>query len=1150
MKIKLTALLLAFVFWGVAQQTPDAALFTDGEAQVHIPKSPEAGALGKYGSIPLNGSTGQMNYGLPLFNITIDGNSWPISLNYNYGGLLLEGKPSLNGLGWSLLANAAVSREIRGLADEHQYGYHSDLIADGANTVRDLVYNYISGGKDAWNLATLRQFLDGKYDSEADKYTVNAGGMNFSFKIDRTVNTSGHFKGKAYKLSKNANDVEVIWSTTRNGSADGGNYYIEKFIVTDTKGVKYHFSKHEKTLPELNEELMINSITSWNIDKIAYLNGQNIVFNYAPDTYYDYSFSARGASTLAGIVEGNVDGAVHISPSYHWSTTKSRIQRQLLTSIIFPKGKIEFEYATIQENANAQGRKVYSAISLIDNSENTITEFEFDYEGNRDFLTEIRQNGEVYYAFEYHDESAIPDFLNDIQDEANAQDYYRFYNGANNLYALNIPNSIYTAAKDPSFSHTRLGALKKVIYPTKGSTTIFYEQNQLKATFVPNSDYYTDLPVGKSLHVEFDPNEGEYIDGRKEFSAEFTIDVPTVAEIEHELNGERDGNHIAMRITRDDGQYWYPVPSPSEPLEPTIPEPGIPDVYNYHNAADYLRTQIQQRAWGYVYPPMYPTLDYSFGPDDGVPGVVQENFNSGGKILMMPGTYVFSIYSDIPNTDVNASIDVQLFGTFNQPPPSVVNQDVGGIRVASLKDCPDNNPANCISRSFNYEDAEGFSTARLNTIPQRKTKHSWFYTFVDGSATYREAHSYLAQPFTVSNASIGTPVYYCSVEEKVDGPTGIGYVKRKYSFPYENHNINYPKRPTGKDLDKSLQIENLVFQENENTAKSFSKTRYKLTRGLLDPNGQDYDDTHPWSLKVYKKQHLNIDFRLFSYDVKPIAGSSQEGLVKDLYEVFPYREINNWDRPTRVSQEQDGMANVTNYNYNNQYQIKQETTTDSRGNIHKKEIKYPIDFLNVQTFYSMNNRGQRRQPVTIKSYYNDVLQSQTKIDYALNVNGYKPSKTYSAKGTGPLEPRLAMTYNNQGNVTQVDQLAPAINDPSNSRVLRSTAYLWGYNKEYLLAKVDNATIAEVNAVNFNQNTLNSLATTDAQKIAQLKLLQNGLPNSLITMYTHQPLIGVKSTLDTRGYSMHYEYDVQNRLKTIKDDTGNLVTDYIYKFKTQ
>ncbi|MEX0274997.1 MAG: RHS repeat domain-containing protein [Flavobacteriaceae bacterium] len=67
----------------------------------------------------------------------------------------------------------------------------------------------------------------------------------------------------------------------------------------------------------------------------------------------------------------------------------------------------------------------------------------------------------------------------------------------------------------------------------------------------------------------------------------------------------------------------------------------------------------------------------------------------------------------------------------------------------------------------------------------------------------------------------------------------------------------------------------------------------------------------------------------------------------------------------------------------------------------------------------------------------------------------------------------------------------------------------------------------------------------------MEALRVALPaDALMTGYTYDPLIGVTSITDARGYTTYYEYDGFNRLKAIKDASGLLMEDYRYHYKNQ
>jgi len=59
-----------------------------------------------------------------------------------------------------------------------------------------------------------------------------------------------------------------------------------------------------------------------------------------------------------------------------------------------------------------------------------------------------------------------------------------------------------------------------------------------------------------------------------------------------------------------------------------------------------------------------------------------------------------------------------------------------------------------------------------------------------------------------------------------------------------------------------------------------------------------------------------------------------------------------------------------------------------------------------------------------------------------------------------------------------------------------------------------------------------------------------LDNAMITTFTYDPLIGVTSVTDPKGYAMYYEYDEFNRLKHVKDAANHILSENQYHYKGQ
>ncbi|WP_394973693.1 hypothetical protein [uncultured Croceitalea sp.] len=1176
MKLKILVFISLLTYClALGQQTPDGFMFSDGAEQpIIVPQSPEAGTLGRYGNIPITSSTGQMSYQVPLHVINVDGQNWPISLNYNYGGLILEGKPSLVGLGWSLGGEAGVTREVRGLPDESEYGYYSTIPAkDGSGrTVKNLIDEYLSlendgnintKGWDTWNILTLENFTNGIYDAEVDKYTVNVGGLNFSFKLSNYVyDQDGNvISAEPYFLSKHANKVAIEWGNSDNDSPD--NSFIRSFTITDTNGIVYKFEDIEKSVPQgRNAEFQSRPITAWKITEITYLNNQKIAFQYNTNIIDDYNYRYSGSAqkiNIGGISPGGngylvgpYDPAtqVYTNPRYTEDITYGQIERKILKRINFQEGYIDFIYSL-----NNESRILYNEIGLYNFDSQLIKRFELSQSGARDYLDNITINNEQSYQFEYYDEIAIPPFIQNITDLqlARKQDDWKFYNGANNDFSLNIPNSPATGVnKEPSLLHSRLGALKRIIYPTKGSTYLYYQQNEIQTEFIADSQYYESLPYSTTFKFLFDPSKHDAEGNTLEIIKEFTFTEPTVAIINSSITGERCDNHIQLSMYRKDGLYNYPVTFEGETIPPF---PGANDFY--YDVAPYLRDKILEYGFPYSIPPMYPQYAEEYGPDDGPCGYNSILHNSSNKILIMPGTYVFKGFSAQPAlTTAVGEIKLDIFGELNAPLPESVNKKVGGIRLDYMKDCPDSSGGNCIITDYDYNDETGYSTGVLYVNPQIKTVHQYGY-LLDNTTTIIDIVTYLAEPYTVSNPGIGTPVFYQQIKKinkdfSSTSENKIGFTQTTYSTPFENISDLYPRRPTGVDLDKSMPMEVKVFENGVENYISRKESLYTPIRKLLDFNTQqDKNNDHPQSLKVFLKQNRYVDFDATNFSNYPqhAIGSEADIAIKQLHGVLPYRELDIWDRLSSTTNKLDSISTTMFYKYNGNQKVIEERTIDSRNNETIKTIKYANDFPELS---DMEVRNQLGSSIESETSYNGIVLGRSKTDFTLVANGYKPSKTYEAKGDGLLEAKMKINYDNTGKVIQVDQLLDSPNrylGNTQEKVLKSTSYLWGYNNSYPVVKAENTTLSQLTSAGANLSNLRSSSVSLDVKKDELLALRTSLPNTYITGYAYNPLIGITNMIDSRGYSTSYGYDNLNRLISVKDENQKMLQEYQYAFRS-
>ena len=212
------------------------------------------------------------------------------------------------------------------------------------------------------------------------------------------------------------------------------------------------------------------------------------------------------------------------------------------------------------------------------------------------------------------------------------------------------------------------------------------------------------------------------------------------------------------------------------------------------------------------------------------------------------------------------------------------------------------------------------------------------------------------------------------------------------------------------------------------------------------------------------------------------------------------------------------------------YLLKNSSTINSNDDSLRQEFDYPNSYYcPANDCGSLISNNILSTPIQTKIYKNDSLLSSKKTIYS----GIFPSKIQISKGDQPLEDRLLFERYEHGNLVQVKQVNGT-----------STAYVWGYEGKYVVAKIENATYAQIEELDvFGENFSITENLSDDQKTA----LRN-LSNTLVTSYTYDPSVGVTSITDPRGKTVYYQYDEFNRLEFVKDHEGNILSKNQYNYK--
>ncbi|TDS20878.1 YD repeat-containing protein [Maribacter caenipelagi] len=281
-------------------------------------------------------------------------------------------------------------------------------------------------------------------------------------------------------------------------------------------------------------------------------------------------------------------------------------------------------------------------------------------------------------------------------------------------------------------------------------------------------------------------------------------------------------------------------------------------------------------------------------------------------------------------------------------------------------------------------------------------------------------------------------------------------------------------------------------------------------------------------------------------------------------QIYLYREYeipigsHNLSNVQETLYDESGMPTIvsnTSYKYNSHQLIEQITTSSSEDdNIdYIEEITYPFDYPATGVFSQMINSNLLDFPIEKINFKGDRNLGTIKTDYSiwgLANPMIKPLSIASKKGTGSFIPGIEFkAYTLDGNIKEVTKA----NGPS-------IFYVWGYNEEYPIAKLENLDASKITPTiqnlideatsksNLDDDRTKGFIGKEGELRQALVNLRNALPdNVFMSSYTYDTLIGITSNTDARGTVSYFEYDDFGRLINVKDLNEDKIKDIKYNY---
>lgn len=181
------------------------------------------------------------------------------------------------------------------------------------------------------------------------------------------------------------------------------------------------------------------------------------------------------------------------------------------------------------------------------------------------------------------------------------------------------------------------------------------------------------------------------------------------------------------------------------------------------------------------------------------------------------------------------------------------------------------------------------------------------------------------------------------------------------------------------------------------------------------------------------------------------------------------------------------------------------------------------------------NLNKLNEVLEAQSYLNDVkLSEMHNIYHQFATNQVLLKEVKVGKNTITPDKRIEFhRYDSYGNVLEVSKA-------DGTRI----SYIYGFNGSLPVAKLTNATYAQVEAIIGSGMLNGNLSTSDRNS------LLSGLSGAMINFLDHDPAVGITKTHNERGLLNSYDYDPFNRLIRVKDHAGKVEGYNAYHYKNQ
>ncbi|MCA4900434.1 MAG: hypothetical protein ING88_16785 [Cytophagales bacterium] len=814
------------------------------------------------------------------------------------------------------------------------------------------------------------------------------------------------------------------------------------------------------------------------------------------------------------------------------------------------------------------------------------------------------------------------------------------------------------ANRQPNFATTLTGTLNRIKYPTGGFTEFYYQPHSLP----PNSySYKEDYLIGSAgLIGGSDPNDPmRYFNPRcddllttppkgTEQSFQVTKTEPTRLKVyvtQANPNGNQAGNllFIALYYTGADGHqvrsfcdlynngntlyhltqttvnnYVFEIPldlalghyrimivnsNPAVTATVEIIATRTINVTNQQGAGLRVHNIRDIKEDGYIVSNRY----FYYGDLRSVsPATITEGFVSSASANTIGTLHAEINFEEARSTQIDDGSNLVCTSVFRNSSNRVQSNHFITYPIVSeiAFDNAGNNAGFTVTRFYDNIDnfTGGFSKKNLLN---GKVKQKWI--FDNAGKLLTQERNYHSQG-TVVPGTVG--FYFSSNKSTFKDVT----VKAYYNTPNEEFYImENPSIGGSMAHCAGTGIEPIVFNDSDYHLSNNSHPGSSCSTTLLQDPSFLFNQNHPARIKFFELLSQGIpDVSTGHANLAGIALVNRRVFVIPYCRFFGQEYKKNqylysrwWPKlDSTVSVQYSGTDSLLIYTRNlyenaNHFQITQIRQRNSKGVVKASKLYYPHELQLLypsDPWFLLVAQNRIVEPARIEATIGNnvpdfVKQTRYKSSIVSNNTIILPDKVQFSSGTGPLEDRIQYhLYDGAANPIEVSRT----ND-------MRTSFIWGYNKQELIAEAKNASANEIFHTSFENEeggnstdgdsrtglksktdgyakTLSGLTPNKAyvltywQKSATVWTLQTVniaasasttytinltgqvdevrfFPQgALMTTYTYKSGVGISSVCDPKGLITTFEYDSFNRLWLVKDHFGNILKENKYNYK--